>query len=119
MSPTNGKNPSEKVIDHLGRIAGTVAAIALFFANIAAIVTHVENLRLWLLPTLGLAGLQSVHYYLVAMIASAAIVGFVALSYWMYRRYVIERSDGVKIVYILGSCVCYGDGSVRHRGGPS
>ena len=103
MSIEHKKDPSLKVTDHLNRVAGAVAAIALFLANIGAISTHVDNLRLWLLPTLGLAGLQSVHYYLVALIASAAIVGFGALFYWVHRKYIIGSGDTVTIAYILGA----------------
>jgi hypothetical protein len=87
----------------LARISGLLGVTAVIFANITAILTHIDEIRQTLYRLLGINGLLQVHYIYVTLAIVIMVGGYLGISYWIYSIYLSKKSLFYRSSYV---CAC-------------
>src|SRR5437870_2518046 len=78
------------------KIQGFIGIIAITLGNVAAIVTHVDELRQFVSKILGTEWVYRFHIYIVYGACAVFLLGYVSLTYWLYCNFIATRTRWIK-----------------------
>jgi hypothetical protein len=90
------------------RIQAFVGIAAITVGNVAAIVTHVEEIRKFVSQLLGTEFVYRFHEYLVLGASALLLFGYGSLTYWLYRSFVEHKGKLLQAGFFLAAFVAVG-----------
>jgi hypothetical protein len=90
------------------RIQAFIGIIAITVGNIAAIVTHVDEIRKFVSQLLGTEFVYQFHEYLALGASTLLLFGYGSLTYWLYRSFVVHKGKLLQVGFFLAALVAVG-----------
>src|SRR5262249_17349118 len=87
-----GNEPSGSV----ARISGFLGIVAVIVANVAGIITHVDDMRQFVAKLLGTEWVYRLEVYIVYGALALLLLGYGSLAYWLYRNFFARRTRWIK-----------------------
>jgi hypothetical protein len=85
------------------KIQGFIGIVAITVGNLAAIMTHVDEIGQYVFKVLGTEWVYSFHSYLLYGACILLLVGYGSLTYWLYRNFVAGRSWKIKGAFCVAA----------------
>ena len=94
------------------KIQGFIGIVAITVGNLAAIMTHVDEIGQYVFKVLGTEWVYSFHSYLLYGACILLLVGYGSLTYWLYRNFVAGRSWKIKGAFCVAAVFrrCFASG---------
>ena len=90
------------------KIQGFIGIVAISAGNLAAFMTHVDEIRQYVSKVLGTEWVYSFHSYLLYGACILLLVGYGSLTYWLYRNFVADRSWKIKGAFCVAAVFAVG-----------
>lgn len=99
---------ADEAKNSFSRIQAFVGIVAITVGNIAAIVTHVDEIRKFVSQALGTEFVYRFHEYLVVGASVLLLFGYGSLTYWLYRSFVVHKARLLQAGFFLAALVAVG-----------
>lgn len=90
------------------RAQAFIGIIAITVGNVAAIITHVDEIRKFVSQLLGTEFVYRFHEYLVLGASALLLFGYGSLTYWLYRSFIVNRGKFLQAGFLLAAFVAVG-----------
>jgi hypothetical protein len=92
----------------VAKIQGFIGIVAVGIGNIAAILTHVDEIKQFVSKTVGPEWLYRLHAYFVYGACALLLIGYGSLTYWLYRNFVARRSRALQGAFFVVAFLAVG-----------
>ena len=90
------------------RIQAFIGIVAITVGNVAAIITHVDEIRKFVSQLLGTEFVYRFHEYLVVGASALLLFGYGSLTYWLYRSFVVHKAKLLQVGFFIAAFVAVG-----------
>jgi hypothetical protein len=92
----------------IAKLQGFVGIIAITIGNVAAIVTHVEEIRKFVSKMMGTEWVYRFHDYIVVGASALLLFGYASLTYWLYWNFIVGRRALFRAVFFVSAIIAVG-----------
>jgi hypothetical protein len=92
----------------IAKFQGFVGIIAITIGNVAAMVTHVEEIRKFVSRMMGTEWVYRFHDYIVVGASALLLFGYASLTYWLYWNFIVGRRALVRAVFFVSAIIAVG-----------
>jgi hypothetical protein len=75
------------------KLQGLIGIVSINLGYLAAIFTHIDEIRQFVLKTFGTEWLYRFHTYILYGACALFLLGYGSLSYWLYKNFVRVRPE--------------------------
>ena len=100
---TQSERPPHPAEGSSAKIQGLIAVIALFVGNIAEIVTHLDELRAFILKIFGTEWLYRFHGILIFITLVALLIGYACALHWVWCNFIAKRAKLLRYSFVACS----------------
>lgn len=90
------------------KIQALIGIVAITVGNVAAIITHVEQIRKFVSTILGTEWFYRFHDYVVYGASALLLFGYGSLTYWLYRTFVADKSKLLQGAFFAAAIIAVG-----------
>lgn len=92
----------------VAKLQGFVGIVAITVGNVAAMITHVEEIRKFVSKVMGTAWVYRFHDYIVVGASALLLFGYVSLTYWLYWNFIVGRRKVLQAVFFVSATIAVG-----------
>jgi len=104
----NKSGKAEETEGSSAKIQGFLGIIALTVGNVAATITHIDEIRQYVSKILGTEWVYRLHNYILYGASAFFLLGYGCLTYWLYRNFVAHRSRPLRFAFFVAAFVAVG-----------
>jgi hypothetical protein len=92
----------------VAKIQGFVGIIGITIGNVAAFITHIDEIRQFVVKALGTEWAYRLHAYILYGASVFFLLGYGSLTYWLYKNFVARKTRLFKAAFFAAAFIAVG-----------
>lgn len=104
----DGQSQTSQSPSSIAKLQGVIGIVAITLGNIAAILTHVDEIRKFVSKIIGTELVYRFHDYIVFGASALLLFGYACLTYWLYWNFAAGRRWLLQTAFFAAAAIAVG-----------